>query len=175
MLGKRRRSELELFQKNAAGEYVYTGSHYRYAGSGGRKRQFIKLWLLGGCGAAALLAAGFLPAPGSTGCFYVLIPYVAALVAVISALWALGRLTLGGDPIREPIYDSASVHLPRRWAASGILEILAMAGEVLFLILHGAGDRPGVPPAYLALLGIAAGCGTLCGSQVRRMTWDKIS
>ena len=39
---------LEYFQRNAAGEYIYTGAHMTYVAEGkSRKRLLAELWTLG--------------------------------------------------------------------------------------------------------------------------------
>ena len=59
------------------------------------------------CGGAlaALAAAGMVPAPGAMQQFYVLLPYAGALVAGISAVWALARMSRGGARLRSYVYE----------------------------------------------------------------------
>ena len=62
MSRKKKHSGLEYFQRNAAGEYIYTGKHMSYVSAEkSRKRLLLELWGLGTAGTACLLAGGFLP------------------------------------------------------------------------------------------------------------------
>ena len=173
MLGRKRRSSLAHYQKNAAGEYIYTGSHYRYAGPMPRKRAFGLLWALLGTGSLMCLLAGVLPVPGMTGHFYVILPYMACLVLSMGRLWSLGQLTAAGDPIRQGLYDTSRRRLPGLNLASGVLAALSAMGEGYYLILHGAGDKAPFAAGYLVLL-ILAGALALAGSRVLRpMVWTE--
>ena len=174
MFGKKRRSELEFFRRDAGGEFRYAGGYCRYAGKPTRTRQLALLWTICGIGTLALIAAGCLSAPGMTGSTYVLIPYVAALIALCAGLWALGRLTLGGDPIRET--DCACAEsAPRRLAAAGVLSLLAMAGEGLYLLLHGTEEQPGAAAACMILLAASGILALLGKSRFRVLQWEKTS
>lgn len=98
MSRKNKHSKLEYFQRNAAGEYIYTGAHMTYVSEGkSRKRLLTELWGLGIGGGICLLAGGFLPIESFRGCFYVLLPYIVALVAAFSCLWTISELTGGGS------------------------------------------------------------------------------
>ena len=169
MSARRRRGELDDIRRNAAGEYVYTGELYVYRGQRPRIRTLAELWCLAGGAALTALAAGLLPAPGMTGCWYVPVPYVLGLVSLAAALWALGRLSFGGDPIRAYIAENAGKSLPRRLLAAVALLTLALLGEGFYLLRHGAADALG----YLVLTGgslLVAVCALL---RQRRMKWEK--
>ena len=117
----KRHSKLEYFQRNAAGEYIYTGKHMSYVSTEkSRKRLLLELWGLGTAGTICLLLSGFLPLRSFRGCFYVLLPYMIALVAAISCLWTIGELTGGGDPLRQYVHDATVLKLPGRAMVSAV-------------------------------------------------------
>lgn len=175
MYGKQRRSELEHIQKNAAGEYVYVGDHYRYCGETPRRRALSLLWIGAGGSALCILGAGLLPAPGMTGYWYVTVPYVLSLAAAVSLLWGLGQISAGGEPIRAFVYDTAWRRLPRRAVLTAGLAGLSTLGMGIFLLLHGPGER--LLPAA-GFLGLMLGSGGLAAGvrcYLPRLRWSKQS
>ena len=66
----KRHSKLEYFQRNAAGEYIYTGKHMSYVSTEkSRKRLLLELGGLGTAGTICLLLSGCLPLRRFRGCF----------------------------------------------------------------------------------------------------------
>lgn len=172
MSRKKRRSKLELFQRNAAGEYIYTGGHMRYADAKKpRRRMLAELWAMGLLGTLCFLAGGFLPVPGFTGCFYVLGPYVAALIAAAGSLWTLGELTGAGDPIRQYVYDATVLRLPVWALIAGITGGMCVLGEGLYLIKNGGGL--GIAAAFLVLEAVGTTAMLLFRSTIRRGKWTE--
>lgn len=172
MSRKKRRSKLELFQRNAAGEYIYTGGHMRYADAHKtRRRMLAELWASGALGTLCFLAGGFLPVPGFTGCFYVLGPYVAALIAAAGSLWTLGELTGAGDPIRQYAYDATVLRLPVWSMIAGIAGGLCLLGEGLYLIRNGGGL--GTAAAFLALEAAGTMAMLLFRGVICRSRWQE--
>lgn len=172
MLGKHRKSELEDIRQNAAGEYIYTGAWYNYSGTLPRARALALLWLSMGLSGALLLAAGFLPAPGALNCFYVVLPYVAALVSAVSAIWSLGQLTAAGDPIKAFPYETAILRLPRRALITAVLTAAALLLEILYLLLHGGTPWP-VTALWLGLMALASACAVLARLLTRKTGWTR--
>lgn len=127
---------------NSAGNYEYSGRMLSYdTPAVPRAKALAALWLL--CGGMLVLAfaSGCLQASGIDHCAYVLLPYAAEVVLGGTVCWALGRLTLAGDPIREYIHKQTAEKLPRCMAAAAIFALVTLAGEVLYLILNGAGEK----------------------------------
>lgn len=174
MIRRKRRAYLDHFTKNAAGEYVYSGDCYTFQNVGkSRKRALTELWVYFGCAAAAVLAAGCIPAPGVGHCAYVLIPYVASLIAVFSCIWTVGQLTAGGDPMREYVYLDSVEKLPRRSVITAVCELLALVGEFVFLLRNGAGERLAYGLLFLVLMAgstLAVFLGRRC---ISRLKWSK--
>lgn len=172
MIRRKRRAYLDQFTKNAAGEYIYEGGHYTFQDTGkSRKRALTELWLLVGGGTAMVLAGGCIPAPGVGSCPYVLVPYVAALIASFSCVWSLGQLTAGGDPMREYVYHDSVEKLPGRALATAVCALLALAGECLYLGLHGGSLAFGL----LFLLLMAGGAAAVFWARrtISRLNWTK--
>ncbi|MGM9537966.1 MAG: hypothetical protein ACI3VN_06500, partial [Candidatus Onthomonas sp.] len=133
-----RRSYLNDFQQNAAGEYLYTGAHYTFVEQGKNRRRFLtELWLLCGVALAAAVAGGCIPGSGMDQCFYVMLPYAAGLVGAISLCWGLGRLTAGGDPLRAYVYEQTVEKLPGRAMVTAVMAGLTLLGSLVRLILSG--------------------------------------
>ncbi len=172
MIRRKRRAYLDHFTKTASGEYVYAGGHYIFQNTGkSRKRALLELWLLGGGGAFAVLAGGCIPAPGVGNCAYVLIPYVASVIAVFSMLWAVGQLSLGGDPIREYIYRDSVEKLPRRAVITAVCTLLALVGEGIYLALHRQALAWGA--VFLVLMALGAGAALWSRRTIKRLNWTK--
>lgn len=134
-----------------------------------RRRMLAELWASGALGTLCFLAGGFLPVPGFTGCFYVLGPYVAALIAAAGSLWTLGELTGAGDPIRQYAYDATVPRLPVWSLIAGIAGGLCLLGEGLYLIRNGGGL--GTAAAFLALEAAGTAAMLLFRGVIRRSRW----
>ena len=132
-----RRAHLNSFVLNAEGDYGYQGISYAFEGQGkSRKRFFIELWILGALAAAATILAGCIPAPGMDDCFYVLLPYLGEVAAVGRLIWALIRLTAGGDPLRAYVFEATVEKIPRRAVTSMVFAGIGAVGCIIFLIFQ---------------------------------------
>ena len=126
---RRGREYLNDFRRDVNGSYLYQGSYRRYTGSMPYAKLRGLLWTLCGGALAALAAAGMVPAPGAMQQFYVLLPYAGALVAGISAVWALARMSRGGARLRSYVYEETVAKLPLRCLLTGGFAALAAVGE----------------------------------------------
>ena len=172
---KGRKAYLNDFKQNKDGKYVYTGNRYAYRGQGISLESILfKLWLFGVCAAAVCVAGGFIPAAGVNHCPYVLLPYMAGLLFSISVCWGVGRLTAGGARLREYVYQATVEKIPGRSAACGICMALALAGEILYIILNGAGKEPAYSALFLVLMaaGAAGSFGVRC--VMSKVQWEKM-
>lgn len=170
---RKKHSRLEHFQRNAAGDYVYTGAYVSYASTEkSRKRLLLELWGLVAVGTACLLACGFLPVKSFNGCFYVLLPYIASLITAISCLWAVGVLTSGGDPLRQYVHDATVLKLPGRSIVSAVAALACMLGEGIYCIQNGAGDEVGNLIAFFLLCGVGAAAMVLLCRCIRGAKWQ---
>lgn len=170
---KRRRAYLEQFRRDVEGRYLYEGSFRRYTGKLPLRRALAGLWLLCAGALAALLAAGTVPAPAAMQQFYVLLPYAGALVACVSAVWTLARLTAGGDPLRSYLYDQTAARLPGRCLLAAVLAALASVGAGADAVCRGTQNAGRAIAAFLALTLGAALALTAAAALCRRMTYDE--
>ncbi len=153
---RRRRSYLEDFHETASGEYVYTGRVHPFEGTASeRVRALAALWACAALALAALVAGGCLPAAGMDGCPYVLLPYTAALLAGISVAWLMGRLTAGGESLRDYVYKDTVGKARARGTLAAALCGLTLAGEGVYLALNGAGERAAGSAGLCLLLMLA--------------------
>lgn len=149
---RKKRAYLDDFYQDLSGNYVYRGQMYRYTAQDlPRKAALTRGWLCAGAALAALLVNGLVPNPALSGCFYVVIPYVAGLIAACSAVWALGRITAAGEELRAYVYQETAAQLPVRCMLSVICSAAAAAGQLLYLVLHGAAGRLGLMVLFVCL------------------------
>lgn len=171
---KRRRSHLNDFHRNAAGEYVYEGSHYVCAdGAGAQRRLTRRLWALGALMAAATIAVGCVDAPGLDGCVWLLLPFIAEIAAVGSVVWALCRLSAGGARLRAYVYRASVRALPGRAVAATVTAVLGLCAEAVYLILNGAGEQLPAAAVVLANQAITTAAALFLRRAVRRATWTE--
>ena len=136
-----RRAHLDDFQKTASGDYVYSGKLHPFKpGVYTRKQALLRLWLAAAGLAAALAAAGCIPVAGMRNTFYVILPYAASLLAAVSVVWLMCRLTAGGDPLRDYVYAATVAQFRLRSTVTAVLCAAALAGEGLCLALNGPED-----------------------------------
>ena len=103
---KKKRAYLDDFEKDLNGNYQYRGAHYHYKGTKSRGRALAGLWVLCGGGAALVVAAGLVPGATAYAPFWLLLPYMAGLLAAVYAVYLLVRLTAAGEPLRAYIQQA---------------------------------------------------------------------
>lgn len=138
MAEKRRRTKayLDDFKKTASGEYSYEGAVYHMAEEE-RKKMLLRLWaLLGGIG-VLLLACGCVPAAGMDHSVWALLPYAADWAAFAFVCGGMYRMTAGGNPLREYVYEASVKKLPARLKAVEICTALTLAGDAVYLVRNG--------------------------------------
>ena len=153
---RRGREYLNDFRRDVNGSYLYQGSYRRYTGSMPYAKLRGLLWALCGGALAALAAAGMVPAPGAMQQFYVLLPYAGALVAGISAVWALARMSRGGARLRSYVYEETVAKLPLRCLLTGVFAALAAVGECMDVFLNGGQGAIWYAVLFAALAAAAA-------------------
>ncbi len=165
---------MEHFHRNAAGEYIYSGAHYVYATQEiPRRRALGELWVYTGLALGAFLAGGCIRVPGLGGCAYVLLPYVAGVIASGSLIWTMGQLSAGGDPLREYVYQVTVKRLPRRMLMMGAAACLSLVGEGVYLLSQGGAGRTGLGVVFMLSEALAAVCGALGWRRGRGLSWTK--
>ena len=173
MLGNKRKNQLSQIQRDPTGQYIYTGDYYTYSGKTPRRKALSFLWILFGLSTVFAVLAGLIPAPGSTGSFYVPLPLVISIVVSISQLWYLGLLSLAGDPVREYIYETACQRLPVRSLFTSVFAGITFLGECIYTIIHGAGDPPELIAGFLALMLLTGICSLIGRKLLLTLTWEK--
>ena len=168
-----RRAYLEDFQKTATGEYVYTGKLHYYETQGLERRQaLLRLWLLTGAIAAAVVVSGCVPAAGMSNTFYVLLPYAGALLSAASVVWLMCRLAAGGDPLRHYVYTATVAQMRVRGRLVLIFSALTLVGEVVHLILDGVGTLLPGTLVFLACQLICLAAALAWESFVKKLNWS---
>lgn len=150
-----RRAYLDDFRQDGDGTYVYTGAVHRYAGPIPRRRALALLWLLAADMALAEIVAGCIPAAGMQNTVYVLLPYVCTILTLGWQIYTLCRFTAGGDPLRDYVYQGTAARFRLQGLLAAGLAAVTLAGETVYLILHGAEGMVGGTVLFAALQGAA--------------------
>jgi hypothetical protein len=171
---KGRRSYLNDFYRDVGGEYQYTGAMRHYLGPEPYEGERKRLAMLGGAVGLGTLAVGVLPAPSmlGIGSFYVILPYVAQLIAAFLSLWAAIRMLLGGPELRSYVYDATVEKLPVRSMLTAVFAAAGILGNALYLILHGFGGRPVISLAVIVLHALVTATAMLLRRRVAVQQWD---
>ena len=168
----KRRSYLDDYKKNAAGEYEYTGRYVAFVGTEAERRGLvIRLIALCAAGFAAGVICGCIPAAGMDNCFYVLLPYAAALCACFRTLWAAGRLAVHKEPLKEYVH-AATVKRIVPWAwVWAVTAAMSAVSSAVFAVLHDGGIQVASSIAFWVLeLGSAAAAVWMTRS-VKKAEW----
>ncbi len=138
---KGRRAHLGGFAPTAAGEYVYTGSHYAYVEQGAGFKRFLTVqWALAlGCLGCAV-GSGCVSGPGMGNTFYVIVPWAGALIAAVSVVWAVARMAYWGTPLRDYVYEKTVLALPVRCKIAAALAAATGILSGVSLVLDGMGQ-----------------------------------
>ena len=134
---KNKHAYLDDFEKDLNGNYQYRGAHYYYKGTQPRGKALAGLWVLCGGGTSCLLAAGFVHGATAHAPFWLLLPYMAGLLAGVYVLYLLVRLTAGGDPLRAYIHEQTAQKLPGVCLAAAVLAALPAVAQLVQLALGG--------------------------------------
>lgn len=172
---KRRFRNVGHFSMDESGKYVYRGVLLRYREEGRSLTGFRVLF--GGltlAAAALILAAGVVPAAGMRRGFLVVIPYVFSLAAVFITLLKCARLLLGGDPIREYVYEETALQLPVYAPVSAACCGLSVLCELLYLAAHGAEGQTAATVEFLILEAAAGLAMLLIRRAVKTAQWDEV-
>lgn len=173
---RRGREYLNDFRRDVNGSYLYQGSYRCYTGSMPYAKLRGLLWALCGGALAALGGGGHgAQAPGAMQQFYVLLPYAGALVAGISAVWALARMSRGGARLRSYVYEETVAKLPLRCRLTGVFAALAAVGECMDVFLNGGQDAIRYAVLFAALAAAAAAAAFAAGHTIRAAVYTEES
>lgn len=167
-----RRSYLQQFQRTASGEYIFVGNTFVYSDPEQSRRQTLTAyWIPAAVMSVGALGQGFLPAEGMLNCAYVLIPFVIGLLGALSVIWALVKLSLAKEPLREYEYTATVQALPFRSMLTFILACATLLGECVFLVIHGLTDPEWTLP-QLALILLEAGAALISNRRMKNDKWQ---
>ncbi len=168
---KNKRAYLDDFEKDLNGNYQYRGAHYRYADTQPRGKALAQLWALCGGGFACVLAAGLVPSATAYAPFWLLLPYMAGLLAAGYTLYLLVRLTAGGEPLRAYVYEQTVQKLPGFCKITAVLAAITAAAQLVQLALGGQNL-----PARLLFTALQAAAGAalaIADKRFKAMKYEK--
>ncbi len=139
---KKKRAYLDDYHKNNEGKYEYRGKVFTPQVTGKAfSRKKWSMWAVYIPLILCVVGAGCIPAPGLMGTAYVIIPYALGLMGAISFGWGLCRLSTAGEALKSYIYDVTVKKLPHRAVLTIVLNVLAIAAEAVYVLLHGTGSQ----------------------------------
>ena len=155
---KKKRAYLDDFEKDLNGNYQYRGAHYHYKGTKSRGRALAWLWVL--CGGATAYAPVWL-----------LLPYMAGLLAAGYAVYLLVRLTAAGEPLRAYIHEQTVLKLPGSCTLAAVLAGITAAAQLVQLAV----SRQNLPARILFILlqAAAAGAFAMENHQFKALKYEK--
>ena len=168
---KNKHAYLDDFEKDLNGNYQYRGVHYHYKGTQPRGEALAGLWVLCGGGTACLLAAGFVHGATAHAPFWLLLPYMAGLLAGVYVLYLLVRLTAGGDPLRAYIHEQTAQKLPGVCLAAAVLAALTAAAQLVQLALGG--QKLAARLVFAALQTVAAAAFIRASKRFKVLKYEK--
>ena len=146
-----KRDHLKDYVPTDDGGFEYVGTHWSWP-SAQIRAAFIKdARMLYGVAAACLVAAGCVPAPGTFGAFYVVLPFLLAAVGTVLGGVSLFRLISEPDPLRDHVYAANVPSLaPKLLVGAAGAVVCAAAAFVHGIVL--AASAPGEASLPLSLL-----------------------
>ena len=102
-------------------------------------------------------------------------PYAGALVAGISAVWALARMSRGGARLRSYVYEETVAKLPLRCLLTGGFAALAAVGECMDVFLNGGQNAIRYAVLFAALAAAAAAAAFAAGHTIRAAVYTEES
>ena len=170
---KKKRAYLDDFEKDLNGNYQYRGAHYHYKGTKSRGRALAVLWVLCGGGAALVVAAGLVPGATAYAPFWLLLPYMAALVLALYAVVLLVRLTRGGVRLRAYVHEQTAQKLPSFCRATAVLCAAAAAGQGV--AVFAADTQLLMSTCGIFILFELLSCAAFAAAArlLKRMPWEK--
>ena len=104
-----------------------------------------------------------------------ILPYAGALVAGISAVWALARMSRGGARLRSYVYEETVAKLPLRCLLTGGFAALAAVGECMDVFLNGGQGAIWYAVLFAALAAAAAAAAFAAGHTIRAAVYTEES
>ena len=146
-----KRDHLKDYVPTEDGGYEYVGTHWRWP-SAEIRAAFIKdARMVYGVAVACLVVAGCVPAPGTFGAFYVVLPFLIGTVGVVLGGVALFRLLSEADPMRDHIYAANATSLsPKLLVGEAGAVVCAAAALIHGIVLTAmASPEASLPFSFL--------------------------
>lgn len=170
---KGRRSYLNDIQPNLAGEYVYVGKYYCFVPQGKSYGKAIaEIVILALLSLAGLVAAGFVNAGGMGNCFYVIIPYMGEAISVFVLLWAVSKLLIKGEKLREYVYGSSVLRIPTAAVCCAAFAAVGIVCILIFTILNGPDGSIGEMMFLLLGKAFAVAAPLLLRRLIKSLRWE---
>lgn len=171
---KGRKAYLNDIQPNLAGEYVYVGAHYRYASEGmSYSRARAAIMLLEGLSLLSLIAAGCVSAGGMGNCVYVIVPYIAEAIAVFVTAYAVFKLVMGGEKLREYVYEASVKRIPGGALCSSVFAVVSAVCILVFTILNGIDGSAGEFVLLTAAKAVGIAAPLFLRKFIKTLKWEK--
>ena len=151
-------AHLNDYKLNEDGEYEYAGLYHEWVSDEVRAPYTDKAKLLLGVDIACLVIAGCVPAPGTFGAFYVLVPFICAVIGTVLSTTAIVRLIREGSRVRDHIYEKSVPMLPAKLAIAGAGSLSSAMGELAHILAVGAGDKLAFAIAFVLVMLAAGAC-----------------
>lgn len=157
-----RRDHLKDYVPTGDGGYEYAGPRWSWP-SGAIRTSFLKdARRLLIAAAVCLVGAGCIPAPGTFGAFYVVIPFAIGAIGTALAAAALLRLSRERDPMRGHVYTASVPALPAKLLVGAVGDAVCGAAALIHgLVLPfsaGDGGAPLLSVSFALALILAAVC-----------------
>ena len=155
------------------GKFVYVGAYYCFNGDSAVHRRFGRVTVACALAAVAVAVAVGCMRQGGFDRPYVLLPYVASLIAGAFAVYDAVRLANAGEKLNREQYETGAKRLPGAALAQGIALALAALGQAGYLIFDRAGLR--LPNDVLGLVGLlaAAAAAVVLYKTARAAAWTE--
>lgn len=169
---KGRRSYLKDIKPGPNGEYIYTGKHISYDESvNSRLSVLIKLWIMLIPAAAATIASGLIQPPFMKDTWYTVGFCGLEIVCLASMVWAIIRLTMNGENLRDYVKKQTADAIPlRAWFTFGFA-VAGLIGSIVFTVIKGLPENSVSSFIYMGLKTVTALCSVLIQHQMRSVVW----
>lgn len=131
------------FHRAPGGGYIYEGK-YMYANNAMLKSLYVRLAIIQASMIIAAIVPGFATKAGLLNSFYVIIPYVLWVIAVLVMTYKTVCMFSGGNPMRSYVYErSVAAYAPCAYVSSAGAAF-TLLGMIVFLVRGGKGDGAAV-------------------------------
>ena len=162
---KGRYAHIKDYRMADDGSYEYVGIYHEWADETEAAAYARAAKALMAAAIACLVLAGCVPAPGTFGAFYVVIPYACAIVGMALSCASCVRIIREGSRVRDHIYEKSVPMLPAKLGVGFVGAFSCAMGELAHIIVAGAGDRLAWGLVFVALM---LGCGICLLMLLRR-------